>query len=136
MKERLNLPLFGLLAVQLITGMMLMPMNSFLGIYLNEALAFPMRRVAQVIALGQVAGMVASLGGGGLSDRWGKKNVLLTGVAALTVCAALYLFPSSWLVLILWGIGGAGLRRVPRLLPRRRQQPAPPFVRLASCAID
>ena len=52
-------PLYGLLAVQLLTGIMLMPMSNFLGIFLNEALAFPLSRVAKVIALGQVVGMLA-----------------------------------------------------------------------------
>ena len=102
-------PLYGLLAVQLLTGIMLMPMSSFLGIFLNEALAFPLARVAKVIALGQVVGMLASLVGGSLSDRWGKKSTLIVGIAAVSVCCTLYLFRLPWLVLVLWGLGGAGL---------------------------
>jgi MFS family permease len=102
-------PLYGLLAVQLLTGIMLMPMSNFLGIFLNEALAFPLSRVAKVIALGQVVGMLASLVGGSLSDRWGKKNTLIVGIAAVSVCCTLYLFRLPWLVLLLWGFGGAGL---------------------------
>ena len=107
--KKSNMPLYGLLTVQLITGLMLMPMNNFLGIFLNEVHSFPMRRVARVIALGQVVGMVASFAGGGLSDHIGKKKVLTLGVAALAVCSTLYFSPEPWLVLILWGIGGLGL---------------------------
>ena len=42
------LPLIGLLTVQLMTGIMLIPLNNFGGIYLNEVLAYPIRQVAFV----------------------------------------------------------------------------------------
>ncbi len=107
--KKTQVPLYGLLTVQLLTGIMLMPMNNFFGIFLNEVLAFSVRKVAMVIALGQVVGMCASLVGGSISDRWGRKNVLILGVLALVLCSTLYLFRLPWLILILWGIGGAGL---------------------------
>ena len=95
--------------MQFLTGVMLMPMNNFLGIFLNEVLSFSMRRVAQVIVLGQIVGMCASLAGGALSDLWGKKRVLAVGVSALAACCTLYLFNTPWLIIFLWGVGGAGL---------------------------
>jgi len=109
LRKRHLWPLFGLLAVQLLTGMMLMPANSFISIFLNEALAYPIRRVGQVIALGQAVGMAASLLGGGLSDRWGHKRVLILGVGLITLSNALFLLHVPWMVVALWCMGGVGM---------------------------
>jgi DHA1 family multidrug resistance protein-like MFS transporter len=102
-------PLYGLLVVQLLNGITLMPAGNFISIYLNEVMAYPVRQVAQVIAWGQVAGMFASLVGGNLSDRWGHKRVLLLGVGAIALSSLVYLFRIPWLVVALWGLGGAGI---------------------------
>ena len=80
-------PLAGLLTVQLLNGIMLMPANNFFAIYLNEVMVYPVRQVAQVIALGRIVGMAASLVGGSLSDRWGHKRVLVLGVGATAIAA-------------------------------------------------
>ena len=72
-------PLYGLLIVQLLTGITLMPTGNFISIYLNEVMAYPVRQVAQVIAWGQVVGMFASLVGGSLSAPTSS----LAGVLAL-----------------------------------------------------
>ena len=102
-------PLFGLLAVQLLTGMMLMPANSFISIFLNEDLSYSIGQVGRVIALGQAVGMAASLLGGGLSDRWGHKRVLILGVGLITLSNLLFLLHASWMVVALWCMGGVGL---------------------------
>ena len=102
-------PLFGLLAVQLLTGMMLMPANSFISIFLNENLSYSIGQVGRVIALGQAVGMAASLLGGGLSDRWGHKRVLILGVGLITLSNLLFLLHASWMVVALWCMGGVGL---------------------------
>ncbi|MFC1998004.1 MFS transporter, partial [Chloroflexota bacterium] len=102
-------PLYGLLTVQLLIGIMLMPANNFLSIYLNEVMGYPVSQVAQVIAWGQVVGMFASLVGGNMSDRWGHKKVLVLGVGGIALSNLLYVFRVPWLIAVFWGIGGAGL---------------------------
>jgi len=102
-------PLIGLLIVQLLIGIMLMPAHNFISIYLNEEMAYPVGQVARVIAWGQVAGMVASLVGGSLSDRWGHKRVLVLGVAAMAMGSLIYVFQVPWFIVLTWGIGGVGL---------------------------
>ena len=102
-------PLFGLLAVQLLTGMMLMPANSFISIFLNESLSLSIKQVGQVIALGQAVGMIASLLGGSVSDRWGHKRVLILGVGFITISNALFLLHKPWMAVTLWCMGGVGL---------------------------
>ena len=107
--KKAHWPLYGLLIVQLLNGITLMPASNFISIYLNEVMAYHVRQVAQVIAWGQVAGMVASLVGGGLSDRWGHKRVLVLGLGAFTLSGLVYVFRVHWLVVALWGLGGAGI---------------------------
>ncbi len=102
-------PLYGLLIVQLLTGITLMPTGNFFGIYLNEVIQYPVQQVALVIAWGQVVGMFASLVGGGLSDRWGHKRVWMLGVGAIAISSLVYVFRAPWIIIILWGLGGAGL---------------------------
>lgn len=106
---RNHLPLIGLLGVQLLIGIMLIPLNNFSGIYFNEALAYPMRQVAQVIALGQIIGMAASVVSGSLSDQWGHKWILLIGVSSIAIGSILYIVNAPWLVIILWCVASAGM---------------------------
>jgi MFS family permease len=109
LRKRHLWPLFGLLAVQLLTGMMLMPANSFISIFLNESLSYSIGQVGRVIALGQAVGMAASLLGGGVSDRWGHKRVLILGVGLITLSNALFLLRAPWMVVSLWCMAGVGL---------------------------
>jgi MFS family permease len=102
-------PLYWLLVVQLLNGTMLMPSGNFISIYLNEIIAYPLRQVAQVLAFGQVVGMISSLVGGSISDRWGHKKVFVLGVGATALSTLFYVFRVPWVVVVLWGIGGAGL---------------------------
>jgi len=109
LKIRNNLPLIGLLSVQLLTGTLLMPLANFGSIYLNEVLLYPLQQVATVIALGQIVGMIASVVGGSLSDRQGHKWILFLGVTAITVSALLYIIRVPWIVILLWCLTQAGV---------------------------
>ena len=102
-------PLYLLLTVHLLAGIALMPSRNFISIYLNEIIALSVREVAQVMALGQVVGMVSSLVGGSLSDRWGHKWVLALGTGGAAISCLLYVTRAPWLVMLLWGIGSATL---------------------------
>ena len=107
--SRQHLPLIGLLSVQLLVGIMLIPLNNFGGIYLNEVLSYPLWQVAQVIVLGQVVGMVASLVSGGLSDRWGYKWLLFVGVGSIAISSVMFIVRVPWLVIVLWCVTSAGM---------------------------
>ena len=102
-------PLILLLTVQLLGGIMLMPSRNFFSIYLNETIEYSVGQVAQVMAWGQVVGMVASLVGGSLSDRWGHKWLLALGMGGIALSSLLYVFHVPWLVAVLWSIGSAGM---------------------------
>ncbi len=104
-----HLPLVGLLSVQLLAGILLTPLSNFSGIYLNEVLAYPLWQVSQVIALGQVVGMVASVLSGSLSDRWGHKWILFAGVSAVAISSLLFLIRVPWIVIVLWCMTSAGV---------------------------
>ncbi len=107
--KRDHLPLIGLLGVQMLAGIMLTPLNNFRGIYLNEVLAYPLAQVGQVIALGQIVGMFASILSGSLSDRWGHKWILFIGVGAMAISSLLFFFHAPWIVIVFWCISTAGM---------------------------
>jgi MFS transporter, DHA1 family, multidrug resistance protein len=102
-------PLYGLLVIQLLNGTAIMPAGNFISIYLNETMAFSVRQVSQVIAFGQIVGMIASLIGGSLSDRWGHKRVLTLGIIASALSSLAFVFRIPWFVVILWGLSGVGI---------------------------
>jgi MFS family permease len=97
------------LGIQLLNGIAIMPAGNFISIYLNETMAFSVREVSQVIAFGQVVGMFASLIGGSLSDRWGYKQVMILGIIASALSSLVFVFRVPWLVVVLWGLSGAGI---------------------------
>ncbi len=107
--NRSRWPLYGLLVIQLLNGIAIMPAGNFISIYLNEAVVLSVRQVSQVIAVGQVIGMIASLVGGSLSDRWGHKRVLTLGIVASALSSLVFVFQMPWIVVILWGLSGVGI---------------------------
>ncbi len=107
--KRQNLPLLGLLLVQLLMGIMLSPRANFFGIYLNEVISYPVGQVAQVLVLGQIINMLSAIAAGSLGDRWGHKWVLFLGMIALAVSSLLYNVQIPWLVIALWGVGSVGM---------------------------
>ncbi len=107
--KRDHLPLIGLLGVQMLAGIMLTPLSNFRGIYLNEVLAYPLAQVAQVIALGQIVGMFASILSGSLSDRWGHKWILALGIGAMAISSLLFFTHAPGIVIVFWCISSAGL---------------------------
>ena len=54
-------------------------------------------------------GVFSSLVGGSLGDRWGHKWVLFLGMIALAISNLLYGIQIPWLVILLWGVGSAGM---------------------------
>lgn len=107
--KRQHLPLFGLLMVQLLMGIMLAPRANFFGIYLHEVITYPVAQVAQVLALGQIINMLSAVAAGSLGDRWGHKWVLFLGMIALAASSLLYNVQIPWLVIALWGVSSVGM---------------------------
>ncbi|MEZ4606534.1 MAG: MFS transporter [Deinococcales bacterium] len=101
--------MLGLLAVQLLSGIMLSPLHSFLSIYLNEQMGYSLAQVARVIALGQIVGMLASFLGGSLSDSWGHQRGLALGLGLLALSCLLYTSEQATIVILLWALSSAGL---------------------------
>lgn len=107
--KRQYIPLYGLLLVQLLMGMMLGPRSNFFQIYLNEAVAYPVWQVSQVLALGQVVTMLSSILAGSLGDRWGHKWVLALGMLALVLSNLLFNVEIPGAVIVLWCVGSFGM---------------------------
>ncbi len=63
--------------------------DGFLPVYLREDLAYSAWRVALYLSLAQAMGLAAQPAMGYLSDRFGRKVVLLPGLAAMTVLSLL-----------------------------------------------
>jgi MFS family permease len=94
------------LAIQLASGIWYMPRLSFFSIYLEEQLALTPVLISTLVSGGHVAGMVASIISGVLSDAIGSKWVLVLGLAGATVASAAFLTAYPSIVAALWVISG------------------------------
>jgi MFS family permease len=77
------------------------PVTSFLPVYLREDLGFSKERVAVYLSLSQVAGLVTQPVFGHASDTYGRKAVLLPGVAAVALLSFGFAGVEAGLVLML-----------------------------------
>jgi MFS family permease len=94
-----------LLLLQLMGGMMLMPHRAFFPLYVQE-LGYGAAQISMLSAMGMALAMLASLVGGTLSDRLGRKWTLLLGNVGFAVGGLLYLTPRLGWVGLLWGVSG------------------------------
>ena len=80
---------------------------AFLPVYLREDLDFSATRVGLYLALAQIVGLAAQPAMGFLSDRFGRKAVLIPGMAALgfSYCALTYADTGAQLVLTILAMG-------------------------------
>lgn len=100
-------PVLPLFLTQLLAGAWILPQLSFFPIYLEEQLHYTPFTLSAVIAAGQVAGLVAALYGGRLSDTLGSKRVLVLGLLGAAVASLVFLMQLPLLVVGLWLLGGA-----------------------------
>lgn len=105
--EALSRPMLTLLALQLMGGMLLSPHFAFFPVYL-KALNFSTSLIAIITALKQVAGLLASLIGGTLSDSLGRKRTLLLGNLGHLLAGLAFLLRSPFGIGLLWTVGGLG----------------------------
>jgi MFS family permease len=104
----LNRPTLTLLALQLMSGMILGPHLTFFPVYLND-LGYSTLLIANLTAAKQVAGLVSSLIGGGLSDSIGRKRTLLLGNLGHMVASLAFLIISPGWIGVFWVVGGLGM---------------------------
>lgn len=99
-------PVMPLLFVQFCTGAWILTQMSFFPIYLEEELLYAPMAIATVIAIGQASGLVAALLGGGLTDAWGSKRVLVLGLLGSMIASLVFQTQLALLVAALWGLAG------------------------------
>jgi MFS family permease len=83
-----------------------MPQLAFFPIYLEETLGFMPLVIAAFVSAGQLAGLVAGLAGGVLSDSRGSKWVLVLGLCCATLAVMTFRATQPWLIALLWVAGG------------------------------
>ena len=106
--QTLNRPVVTLLLLQLMSGMILSPHRTFFPIYIKD-LGYSAIVIANIATANQVAGLIASLVGGSLSDSLGRKATLLLGNLGYLVASLVFLSHSPGWIAVLWTIGGLGL---------------------------
>jgi MFS family permease len=109
MRQRAWWPAVPLVLVQLALGMWYLPQLSFFAIYLKEQLGLAPEVIGSLVAGGQVAGMLAALLGGALTDRIGTKNTLVLGLAGTALGTLVFQTHTPWLAALLWAVSGAAL---------------------------
>ncbi len=102
-------PILSLLALQLLSGAVVLPRLSFFPIYLEEQLGYTPLVVSIFALVGQVLGMGAALVGGSLCDFLGRKWTLAMGLGGLALGSLAFVFQAPWLVMALGGVAGLGL---------------------------
>jgi len=103
--QALSRPMIFLLLLQLMGGMMLMPHRAFFPIYVQD-LGYGAAQISMLSAMGMALALLASLVGGTLSDRLGRKWTLLLGNVGFAVGGLLYLTPRLGWIGLLWGVSG------------------------------
>jgi MFS family permease len=106
-RQALNRPIVTLLALQLMGGMLLAPRATFFPLYVQE-LGHSAVLIAGIVTAKQVAGLIASLAGGTLSDSLGRKRTLLLGNLGYLISNLAFLFVSPNWIGLLWTMGGFG----------------------------
>jgi MFS family permease len=98
-----------LLTVQLLSGIVISPQRSFFPVYAEELLGYTAASISALVAMGQLAGMFASVLGGALSDALGRKWTLALGLAGCALASLTFLVHAPWLVATFWCFGGLAL---------------------------
>jgi MFS family permease len=102
-------PMIILLLVQLLNGMVVAAQFYFFPIYVKEALGLSAVVVSTFVSVGQIAGLIASLLAGGLTDTLGRKWTLVLGLGCFVVGSLAFFIRLPWLVGALWFVNGMAL---------------------------
>ncbi len=101
-------PALLLIFAQMASGLRDISQFAFFLIYLQEQLGLVPVTISSVVAGAQIAGTVAALLGGALTNRLGSKWVLVCGLILAGAGSLVFQVQSFWLVALLWAIGGGG----------------------------
>jgi MFS family permease len=104
-RSTLNRPVIVLLLLQLMGGMILSPRGTFFPIYVSE-LGYSAITISAIATASQIAGLVATLTGGTLSDSIGRKKTLLLGHLGFLLSSFVFTTPSVRTIGLLWTTGG------------------------------
>ncbi len=102
-------PIFFLLVIQLLSGIVISPLGVFFPIYLEEKLGYAAVFISASFAIGRLPGMIASVIGGAVSDTLGHKWTLALGLIGFILGSSLFLVRVPWLVISLWAISSLGM---------------------------
>ena len=96
-----NPALVFLVVVTMLRSMGEIAIDGFLPLYLTEDLSFSDRKVALYLSLAKVTGLVTQPGIGYLSDRMGRKAVLIPSMVAITLLSFAMVFAGAGKMLAL-----------------------------------
>ncbi len=100
-------------------GMMLMlvALTTYLPIFMRDELQASLWLAAAALTILEAAGVAGALMAGTLSDRWGRRRVLLVLVSASPVLLLAFLYAPSWLALpLLIALGLAAISPTPVMM--------------------
>jgi MFS family permease len=106
--QTINRSTIALLVLQLMSGMILAPHLTFFPIYVKD-LGYSTVVIANMAAAKLIAGLIASMIGGTLSDSIGRKYTLLLGNIGYLLSSFVFFVVSPEWIGVLWVIGGLGL---------------------------
>jgi len=106
--QSLNRSTVALLSLQLMSGIILAPHLTFFPLYIKD-LGYSAIVIANIAAAKQIAGLIASMIGGTLSDSIGRKYTLMLGNLGYLLSSFAFLMVSPKWIGLLWTIGGFGL---------------------------
>jgi MFS family permease len=102
-------PAVPLLVAQLVSGIWYMPQVAFFPIYLEEQLGYAPLAISSLVSASQIAGSLAGVVGGVLSDALGSKWVLILGLASAALASLVFVTGAPALVAVLWILSGLGV---------------------------
>jgi len=101
-------PALVLIFAQMASGMRDMPQFAFFLLYLQEKLGLAAVSISTIVSGAQIVGTIAALLGGAMAARLGSKWVLVIGLMLGGLGSLAFQAESTWLVTLLWLIGGSG----------------------------
>lgn len=107
-------PVAVLFLAQFLSGVIASPQHSLLPVYMERDLFYGAMLISLLSSARQVLGMVASIVGGTLCDRIGRRMTFLLGLSGIIAGSVLFLLKSPFLFVVVYAYVGfsLGLRTV------------------------
>lgn len=94
-----------LLIIVVVRALVIAGFSTFIPIFLQEK-GFPLMLAGTAITIFQFSGAIGSLFGGGLSDRFGRKTVILASIIIAMPMLFLFLYSNGYLALVFLALAG------------------------------